>query len=156
MRIATQIGDSPSSARAIPGRALLRAVLVPADCTVDVAVIAVPNASASISEAIGGHLLDDTTTGVLPGGARFTLYLADAPGIELPDNPRAAVLAARLGLDGDRALMARLCGDLLITGLCTAPFDDIDVPDQIEAMIDRIDTPVSGGHVLGWVRKDGP
>jgi hypothetical protein len=114
------------------GVRILQALLVPADATRPVAVIHVPNCSANISEAIGAHLLDDSTVGTLATGPRFTIYtcLQPAPAT-LPNNPRAAALAASLGLDTDQTFLARMRGDVLVTGLAARCDDDRDVPHQI-------------------------
>jgi hypothetical protein len=71
----------------------LRALLVPAG-GVPAEVIEVGGTAQAISDALGGHLLDDTTIGQLPGGRQVTFYRSEDPGA-LPDNPAAAALAAR-------------------------------------------------------------
>jgi hypothetical protein len=125
----------------IPAREPLRVLLVPADPARQVGVITVACSAAGLSAAIGGHLIDDGAIGVLPGGVEFALYPADCA-CDLPDNPRAAVLLARLWLEPDRSLMARLRGDVLVTGLRRG-FTDTHVPDQVIA-------------VTGHLQHEGP
>jgi len=130
--ISTDSGSARFAGAGRRGEKILQALLVPADTTRPVAVIHVPNCSANISEAIGAHLLDDSTVGTLATGLRFTLYacLQPAPAT-LPENPRAAALAASLGVDTDQTFQARMRGDVLVTGLASRCDDDRDVPHQI-------------------------
>ena len=104
----------------------LRALLIPADPSRPLALLPVADTAAAISDAIGGGLIDDTITGT-HGGHGFTLYLGEDT-VPVPDNPRAAVLAARLGLH-ERAIQARLRGDVLIAGLGAG--SDHDLPDPV-------------------------
>ncbi|MBI1757759.1 MAG: hypothetical protein HYR62_00795 [Actinobacteria bacterium] len=96
---------------------MITALLVPADPARPVGLVEIADRARAYSDAIGGGLLDDTTTAVLAGGDTIALYL-DEQRTErgLPDNPRAAILLTRLVLP-DEALRAVLRGDLLITGL---------------------------------------
>lgn len=107
---------------------MIKALLVPADQRMTVRVITIKNSAVAISEAIGGGLIDDSATGTY-NGSRFAVYQNECRD-GLPDNPRAAVLAVRLGLVG-RAFLADLRGDLLVTGLESLTNDDQDVPAQI-------------------------
>lgn len=86
-----------------------------------------PDTAKAFSQAIGDVLLD-----AIPadhGGRRYCVYLCDEPS-SCPDNPRAAALAARLGLH-DRQLQARLRGDILLTGLRDHTDNDQDVPPTL-------------------------
>ncbi|HET9654826.1 MAG TPA: hypothetical protein VFP72_05700 [Kineosporiaceae bacterium] len=120
-------------------RAVLAVLLVPASVSVPVQVVHVPDSAAAIAAAIGADLLaDEPITCPLPdsSGEQAGIYLAaDAP--LRPDNPRAAVLAARLGLDTDRTVMARLRGDILITGLNADSCADHDVPATVTDLAAR-------------------
>lgn len=114
-----------------PGRRSVVALRVPADPRKPVEVVAVSLSAVALSEQIGGGLLDDSCRGEV-GGHGYTVYLDEnriAKG--LPDNPRAAVLAARLGhVDRDR--QAGLRGDVLLVGL-DGHFQDVDVPPPVIA-----------------------
>jgi len=110
------------------GRSLW-ALHIPADPEQHIQVIQIPNSAAAISDTIGGGLLDDTTTGQLPNGTHYTIYLNQNPN-DLPDNPRAATLTARLG-HTDRDVQTRIRGDTLITGLDPQTGDDTNVPAEL-------------------------
>jgi hypothetical protein len=86
-------------------------------------------ARSGISAAIGGGLVEDALTGQV-GGAGYTFY-ADQNRVmkALPDNDRAAVLAARLG-HTQRGLMAGLRGDVLVLG-CRGLAEDVSVPRDV-------------------------
>jgi hypothetical protein len=101
-------------------------LLVPAGA-VPAEVIEVDETAQAISDALGGHLLDDTTIGELPGGERVTFYRSEDPG-GLPDNPAAAALAARTAAT-DRRTLARLRGPVLVLGLDGTR--DVSVPDGL-------------------------
>jgi hypothetical protein len=93
----------------------VRALLIPADLARRCAVRELALTAAALSDAIGGGLLDDALTDTI-GGAGYCLYAnADRLTKLLPDNPRAVLLAARLGWIhlADRI---QLLGDILITG----------------------------------------
>lgn len=104
----------------------LRALLVPA-AGMPAEVIEVGQTAGAISDALGGHLLDDTTIGELPDGRRVTFYRSEEPGA-LPDNPAAAALAARVAAT-DRATLARLRGPVLVLGLDGT--SDVSIPDEL-------------------------
>jgi hypothetical protein len=104
----------------------LRALLVPAG-TVPAEVIEVGETAQAISDAIGGHLLDDTTIGELPGGLQVTFYRSEDP-YALPDNPAAVALAVRTAAT-DRRTLARLRGPVLVLGLDGAR--DVSIPDEL-------------------------
>ena len=88
-----------------------------------------------ISETIGGGLLDETAA-LLPDGQAVTLYLdEDRLAAGLPNNPRAARLAAHLRLR-HRIPSAQLRGDLLVTGL-DAAHADTNVPSSVLAAARR-------------------
>jgi hypothetical protein len=104
----------------------IRALLIPADLQRRCAVLELVLTAAALSDAIGGGLLDDALTDTIDG-AGYCLY-ADADRIAqgLPDNPRAVLLAARLGWIhlADRV---QLLGDILITGADDTG-NDTDLP----------------------------
>jgi hypothetical protein len=125
-----------SSTGTSPQPRVLRVLLVPADQTRPLEVTAVVDSAQAFSDALGGCLLDDTTVGALPEGGSFTFYLADAVAGLLPDNRRAAALAARLGLV-DRRLQARIRGPVLIAGVDPWTGDDLDVPDAVVAAAEQ-------------------
>jgi hypothetical protein len=132
-------------------RRRLQALLVPADAADAAQVIRVRDSAASISDAIGGHLLDDTITVVLPGGVLAGFYLAEDRQVDLADNPRLAALAARLGVY-ERAVQSRLRGDVLVLGCAAGPRDD-DVPPQVIEACARcgIDVHPASGVPGGWI-----
>lgn len=107
----------------------IRTLQVPADLARHCTVHEIALTGAAISDAIGGGLLDDALTDTLDG-AGYCLY-ADADRLtkHLPDNPRAVLLAARLGWVhlADRI---HLRGDILITGADDAG-NDTDVPHAV-------------------------
>jgi hypothetical protein len=104
----------------------VRALLIPADLERRCAVQELALTAAALSDAIGGGLLDDALTDTI-NGAGYCLY-ADADRLTklLPDNPRAVLLAARLGWIHltDRI---QLRGDILITGADHSG-NDTDLP----------------------------
>lgn len=112
-------------------RSMLRALVIPAPTARPVQIRNVIDSSAAIADTIGADLLaDEPITCKLPDhpGQRISIYLAAHSTDEAP-NERAAILLARLGLH-DRAILAHLHGDLLITGV---PGDstDSDIPDAV-------------------------
>lgn len=122
-----------ASDRPRPGT-VLRVLLIPADPARPTAVTVLPDTAAAFSNALGGVLLD--TIAASHAGHRYSLYLPDDP-TTCPDNPRAAALAARLGLH-DRDVQARLRGDVLIAGLHDHGDDDQDVPTALLAAARRL------------------
>jgi predicted membrane GTPase involved in stress response len=107
---------------------MLLALHVPADPAQPVSVVSVPDTAPGISHAIGGLLLDEPLTGHL-GRNRYSLYLAEDR-TRLPDNPRAAAVLARLGLER-REVMAAARGNLLVTGLHPATTQDTDIDQRL-------------------------
>jgi hypothetical protein len=107
----------------------VRALLIPADRERHCAVRDLTLTAASLSDAIGGGLLDDALSDTIDGSG-YCLYAdADRLAKRLPDNPRAVLLAARLGW-ADLADRVGLLGDLLIVG--ADPSDnDTDVPHTL-------------------------
>lgn len=118
-----------------PNGSVLRALLIPADAARPAAVILLPDTAAAFSQAIGDVLLDAIPAG--HGGRRYCIYLPDDEPGPGPDNPRAAALAARLGLH-DRQLQAGLRGDILLTGLRGHDDTDQDVPAAVLAAARRL------------------
>jgi hypothetical protein len=121
--------------------AVLRALLVPADLARPAAVVLVADTARAFSWALGDVLFDSVNA--VHAGHRFAIYLPDDP-TNRPDNPRAAVLAARLGLH-DRDVQARLRGDVLLTGLHPDHDDDHDVPPAVLDAVRHIG-PLQGRH----------
>jgi hypothetical protein len=117
---------------------VLRALLIPADPARPVGTISVADTAVAFSHALGDVLLDTITAE--DAGHRYAIYLPDDPSGQ-PDNPRAAVLAARLGLHG-RDVQGRLRGDVLVTGLHPDRDDDQDVPPPVLDAVRR-------GHLSG-------
>ena len=109
-------------------RPVLTGLLIPADVHQAVCLCSVRDCAVAISDAIGGHLLDDAIATALPRGALAAFYLAeDRAG--LPENPRFAVLLARLALH-ERTFRNGVCGDVLILG-CADDLRDVDVPAEV-------------------------
>ncbi len=111
----------------------VRALLIPADLARPCRLLDLTLTAAAFSDAIGGGLLDEalTDTGTTtPPRTGYTLYAdADRHTKQLPDNPRATLLAARLGWI-DLADHLHLLGDLLLTG--TDPTgNDTDLPHTV-------------------------
>ena len=78
---------------------------------------------------VDGTPMSEKFTGAVEG----VLYVCYGfTGIDLPDNPRAATLAARLGFEA-RALLGGLRGDVLFTGVSADSRRDLDVPAEIIA-----------------------
>lgn len=114
----------------------VRALHVPADPREPVAAMTVQVTAAAMSEAIGGGLCVDSYQGVTAGD--FYMIHLDEERIAkgLPDNPRGATLAARLG-HIERAWLADVRGDLLVTG-CTLQGDELDAPASVFAAANRM------------------
>jgi hypothetical protein len=113
------------------------ALLLPADEQRPCQVVLVPDSAVGFSDAIGGGLLEEMHHDVI-AGTHYCVYGDEERQIKpLPPNPRAAVLAARLGWI-DRVDRLGLCGDLLIVGAQT-PGRDTDVPLDIIAAAIRGD-----------------
>jgi hypothetical protein len=106
---------------------MVTALLVPSDLDRPVALLDLEDSSRVFSGVLGGGVLDDTSA-LTHGGDVVAVYLT-AERLRLPDNPRAAVLAPRVGLYA-RNLLAGLRGDVLLTG--RDPMGaDIDLPDEV-------------------------
>jgi hypothetical protein len=113
-------------------RASLKALVVPVEATRPAQLLEVADSSAAIADMIGARLLADEAIACdLPAGPgqRISIYLSADAHLR-PLNARAGVLAARLGLH-HRALLARLRGDLLVTGAAGNDTTDTDVPDAV-------------------------
>lgn len=121
----------------------LRALLVPTG-GVPAEVIEVGETAEAISDALGGHLLDDTTIGELPGGRQVTFYRSETPGA-LPDNPAAAALAARTAAT-DRRTLARLRGPVLVLGLDGVR--DVSIPDELIVVARQTGLSIGAGPVI--------
>jgi hypothetical protein len=109
----------------LTGPRMVSGLLVPADRDRPVVLLDLEDSSRLFSDVLGGGLLDDSTTTCTRSGDLVAVYLTMGR-LCLPGNPRAAVLAARLGLH-ERGFLAALRGDMLLTGL-DAMGADIDVP----------------------------
>jgi hypothetical protein len=140
---------------------MVTALLVPADPTSPVRAIRVDDRAQAYSDLIGGGLLEEVTVR-LADGHLLSFYL-DEHRIRagLPDNARAAVLAARLGLH-DRGLLAGLRGNLLLTGL-DPHHVDTDIPPAVLSAAWRVsllpeqrDTAVSPPPGAAPARRSGP
>lgn len=129
----------------LSGRSVVRALRVPASPGEPVAVVMVKVSAVALSDAIGGGLLDDSMQGTADGD-QYVFYLDEERAAKaLPDNPRAAALAARLG-HVDRTWLASMRGDLLVTG-CTTHGNDVDVPRSVVAAARRCGLVVIGDEV---------
>ena len=105
------------------------ALLVPADDARPVRLVRVQDRAQVISEAIGGGLLEELAA-LLPGGEIVSLYLNENRcAVGLPNNLRAARLAASLRLSHG-VPSSQLRGDLLVTGLDAAHVDT-NVPPAV-------------------------
>ena len=108
----------------------LLGLLLPADPRRPCAVLALRDAAADLSDAIGGGLLDEQLVDGEPG-QRCCVYLDEGRRArDLPPNRRLERLAARLGwphLDGAGPL-----GPALVTGL-DPHGADLDVPPAVLA-----------------------
>lgn len=104
-------------------------------------LIQVQDSSQSISDALGGLLLDDTAVVGLDSRTAVTFYRADRTTSrawsDLPDNPATALLAARFGLV-DRHVQEALRGPVLVLGLDLATGTDTDVPDDVIEVAQRL------------------
>lgn len=134
---------APDTSATISPARTVRALLVPADGADPVEVVTVADSAQAISDTLGGCLLDDSTIGSLPHGGLFTVYLTDGAST-LADNPRAAALAARLGLMGRRLQQARLRGPVLVAGLDPATGGDLDVPAGVLTAARRVGLRITG------------
>jgi hypothetical protein len=133
---------APSATHGRTGRGTpsMNAILIPAEPNRPVTLLLLPDTAAAFSAALGDVLLDAVPA--MHAGQRCALYFADDT-VTRPDNPRAAVLAARLGLH-DRAVQACLRGDVLVTGLAPDRDDDQDVPELVVAIAVRHIGPLAG------------
>ena len=109
--------------------AQLTALLMPAQVETPCQIVSVRNRSAAISEAIGGGLIDDVLVGGTAGGM-YVIYACDDEQTTRPANPRATVLAVRLGHYG-REVQRRLRGTVLVVGLLADGTGDTDVPATV-------------------------
>jgi hypothetical protein len=120
----------------------IRALLIPADLARRCAVHELPLTATALSDAIGGGPLDEALTDTI-NDAGYCLY-ADADRLtkHLPDNPRAALLSARLGWIhlADRI---HLLGDVLLTGADDAG-NDTDLPYALVEAAHRTGLPCHG------------
>lgn len=140
-------GGEVGTGRVGPDPSSVMALRVPADGDQPVALVVVKASAVALSAEIGGGLLDDSVHGVVDG-QRYVIYLdEERVAKSLPDNGRAAALAARLG-HRDRDWLADVRGDALMTG-CTVRGDEIDVPNGVVAAACRAGlSPVGPGP---WV-----
>jgi hypothetical protein len=107
----------------------VRALLIPADLERRCAVQELTLTATSLSDAIGGGLLDEALIESLDGIGYCVYADLDRVTRGLPVNARIAVLAARLGWI-DLVDRAQLRGDLLIVG-ADDQGNDTDVPDTV-------------------------
>jgi hypothetical protein len=124
---------------------VLAGLLVPADAGRPLALRAVADSAAAISDLLGGVLLDDAVTWNLGCGVCVSMYWAeDRTG--LPINERLSVLTTRLGIV-DRAFHAAARGDALLLG-ATRQGRDLDVPAAVTVAADRCGYPVAPATAL--------
>lgn len=113
-----------------PSRApgALTALLVPADPDRPLMLRPVTGSAVSISDAIGGVLLDGPFHIRLPSTPLAAVYRPEER-TGLPGNARLSLIATRLGLT-DRAFHTTARGDALILG-APREYLDTDVPDVV-------------------------
>jgi hypothetical protein len=111
-------------------RRCLTALLVPVDGAGPCRLVQVPDRSAAISDAIGGGAIDEIVTGTV-GGRLFTVYAPESGG---PRNTRAGTICARAGYEG-RDVQRRLAGHILIVGQDPTGTRDVDVPQELLALV---------------------
>jgi hypothetical protein len=135
---------------------VLTGLLVPADTGRPLALRAVADSAAAISDLLGGVLLDDAVTWNLGGGVCVSVYWAEDRA-DLPVNERLSVLATRLGIV-DRTFHAAARGDALLLG-ATRQGRDLDVPRSVTVAADRCGYPVAPAtapaHTLAEVALTG-
>jgi hypothetical protein len=116
-----------------------------------VRVVAVADASAAISDALGSVLLDDAVTWATRGGAWVSVYL-DEDRADAPDNPRLSLITTRLGLT-DRAFHATARGHALILGTDPTGTDD-DLPSWVIAEVSRCGITIENAPGrAAWARR---
>jgi hypothetical protein len=123
------------------------ALRVPADRRNPLAVVRVAASAAAFSDVIGGGFLDDALDGSVEGHCYVVFLDEHRVAKGLPDNQRAAVLAARLG-HVNRQWLADLRGDALIVG-CGRGGVDVDVPGAV------VDAAHQAGLLAASARPDG-
>ncbi len=136
IRHSSRAADLPPAAPAPPpALRRLTALLVPADPSRPIEPVETEDSARSYSDLIGGGLLEDVTA-VLAGGDAVTFYL-DERRLErcLPTNPRAAALAARLGVPPSALRTTR--GDVVVTGM-DRHGSDTDVPPVVVTAATRL------------------
>jgi hypothetical protein len=114
-------------------RRVFRALLIPADAGSPLGVVMVRDSTVAISDLLGGGLVDDPPLIGFHGTDRYALYL-DINRAGAPDNPRAALLAALLGMH-QRAVRAALRGAVLVTGMRPDVDEDVDVPAEVVDLV---------------------
>lgn len=110
-------------------RAMVRALLVPADEHRHCTVVVVPETAAALSDAIGGGLLDEVYQGRTLDHWCCVYGDEERAAKRLPANDRARSLLAQLGWGG-RIDARGLRGDLLFVG-ADSPSADTDVPEEV-------------------------
>jgi hypothetical protein len=95
----------------------------------------ITTANTKISDTLGGGSVETLIVDALPCGRGYAIHHIEQASA-LPDNPRAAAIAARLG-HTDRADQANLRGDILITGLIAGHEDEANVPPEILQAVQR-------------------
>ena len=105
-------------------------LLVPVDSAGPCRLLRVLDQSAAISDLLGGGPMEEVISGSVDGRL-ISVYALDSGG---PRNTRAGVIAARLGYEA-RDVQRRLSGHVLITGQHPSGTSDVDIPQEVLALV---------------------